>query len=543
MSHPPSDRTASLGELAQDRSILRIATDDAPVTPPSAWKTAGQSAAKIGGQAFVTAQHRYASDQALPNMLYGKILRPPAYRATLASIDTSAAEAMTGVTVVRDGDFVGVTAPDEQSASQALEAIRVRWKTEMQVSQPELFDYLKANPLPPVEGDRRRMPYLAIEGAVEEGLAAAHLTLSQAYTVDYIAHAPLEPRAALAEWQGDRLLVWTGTSRPFGVRTELAMAFAMPESQIRVIVPDTGSGYGGKHTGQAAIEAARLAKAMGKPVKVVWTRQEEFIWAYLRPAGLIEIKGGVDSEGRFTALELHNYNSGSAGIEALYVIPNRHIHYQPCDSPLPQGSYRSLAAPANHFARESFVDELAHQLGIDPLEMRLRNLKDERMIAVLTAAADAFGWGKTTPAPNHGIGIAGGFDKNSYVATCAEVAIDPTDQQIRVVRVVAAYDCGALINPNNVRNQVEGAIVQGIGGALFESIQFANGRILNPDFANYRVPRFGDMPIIETILLDRKDIPSAGAGETPIVAIAPAIGNAIFHATGMRVRSMPMRLG
>lgn len=542
VSHPASGRTASFGDLAQDRNILRIASDDAPVTPPNDWTTAGHTAAKIGGQAFVTAQHRYASDQVLPGMLYGKILRPPAYGATLTAIDTNAAAAMEGVTVVQDGDFVGVTASDEFSATQAIEAIRAGWKTAMQVSQPELFDYLKANPLAPVEGDRRRMPYVAIEGSVETGLAAAHLTLSQSYTVDYIAHAPLEPRAALAEWQGDRLLVWTGSSRPFGVRSELAQAFAIPESQIRVIVPDTGSGYGGKHTGQAAIEAARLAKAVGKPVKVVWTRQEEFMWAYLRPAGLIEITGGVDSEGHFTALELHNYNSGSAGIEALYGIPNRHIHYQPCDSPLPQGSYRSLAAPANHFARESFVDELAHQLGIDPLAMRLRNLNDERMIAVLTAAAKAFGWGKSTPEADHGFGIAGGFDKNSYVATCAEVYVNPTTHEIQLLRVVAAYDCGALINPANVRNQVEGAIVQGIGGALFESIQFANGRILNPDFADYRVARFGDMPTIETILIDRKDVPSAGAGETPIVAIAPAIANAVFAATGVRVRSMPMRM-
>lgn len=543
VSHLPSGRSASFGDLARDRNILRIAMDDAPITPPQEWKRAGQSAAKIGGQPFVTGQHRYASDALLPGMVVGKILRPPAYQATLDFVDTSAAEAMEGVTVVREGDFIAVTAPDEFTATSALESIRTRWKTEMQVSQPELFDYLKANPLEPVEGDRRRMPYLAVEGSVEAGMAAAHLTLSQSYTVDYIAHAPLEPRAALAEWQGDRLLVWTGSSRPFGVRTELAQAFAIPESQIRVIVPDTGSGYGGKHTGQAAIEAARLAKAVGKPVKVNWTRQEEFMWAYLRPAGLIEISGGVDSEGHFTALELHNYNSGAAGIEALYEIPNRHIHYQPCDSPLPQGSYRSLAAPANHFARESLVDELAHRLGIDPLEMRLRNLKDERMIAVLTAAAEAFGWGKSTPAEHHGFGIAGGFDKNSYIATCAEVYVNPADKQIRVIRVVAAYDCGALINPENVRNQVDGAIVQGIGGALFESIKFANGRILNPNFSGYRVPRFGDIPPIETILLDRKDLPSAGAGETPIVAIAPAIGNAIFAATGVRVRSLPMRVG
>jgi nicotinate dehydrogenase subunit B len=534
--HPATKRSASYGELAGDRQILRIADEQEPLTPPTTWKTAGQSAAKVNGRAFVTGQHKYAADSTLPGLLHGKILRPPAYQASLISLETSAAEALTGVTVVRDGDFVGVVAPNEWQADQALAAIRARWQTPLQVSQAELFEYLKANP---VVGEGRQMPYLSLVGSLAEGFAAAHLTLSQRYTVDYIAHAPLEPRAALAQWTGNQLTVWTGTSRPFGVRSELAVAFGLPEGQIRVIVPDVGSGYGGKHTGEAAVEAARLAKAVGKPVKLVWTRQEEFTWAYLRPAGLIEVRGGVDQTGRFTALEFRNYNSGAAGIETLYEIPHRHLEYQPADAPLRQGSYRSLAAPANHFARETLVDELAHSLALDPLEFRYRNLTDERMRAVLAAAAQAFGWGQTPPA-QHGYGVAGGFDKGAYVAACAEVYVDPASQQCQVVRVVQAFDCGAIINPDNVRNQVEGALVQGLGGALFESIQFANGRILNPNFADYRVPRFGDMPSIETILLDRPQLPSAGAGETPIIAIAPAIGNAIFQATGVRLRSLPL---
>ena len=432
---------------------------------------------------------------------------------------------------------MGVVAPDSWQAEQALGAIRTRWKRTLQVSQPELFDYLKASPAPE---DGRHRPYLGVEGDAEAALSSAHLTLTRQFTVDYIAHTPLEPRAALAQWHGDRLTVWTGTSRPFGVRTELALAFAIPEANVRVIVPDTGSGYGGKHTGQAAIEAARLARAVDQPVKLVWTREEEFTWAYLRPAGLIEISGGVDAEGRFVGLDLRNYNSGAAGIESMYDIPNRHIVYQPCDAPLPQGSYRSLAAPANHFARETLADELAHELGIDPLAFRLRNLTHPRMRAVLTAAADAFGWGKQTPPPQHGYGITGGADKDSYIATCAEVFVDPESGEVKVVRLVAAYDCGAMINPDNVRNQVEGALVQGLGGALFESIGFTNGRIDNPNFADYRVPRFGDAPQIETVLLDRRDIPPAGAGETPILAVAPAIGNAIFQATGVRLRSLPL---
>src|SRR5581483_4348930 len=237
------------------------------------------------------------------------------------------------------------------------------------------------------------------------------------YTIAYIAHAPLEPRAAVAQWENGKLTVWTGTQRPFGVRGELAQAFEMPESRIRVIVPDTGSGYGGKHTGESAIEAARLAKAAGKPVKLVWTREEEFTWAYFRPAGVIEVTGGVQQDGTLTAWEFHNYNSGGAAIRTPYAVPHQHIEFHPTDSPLRQGSYRALAATANHFARESHMDDLAHAVGMDPLAFRLKNLQDERLRAVFQAAADRFGWGKAQPAPGQGFGIAGGLEKGGYVAT------------------------------------------------------------------------------------------------------------------------------
>jgi isoquinoline 1-oxidoreductase len=308
---------------------------------------------------------------------------------------------------------------------------------------------------------------------------------------------------------------------------------------VRVIVPDTGSAYGGTHTGEAAIEAARLARAVGRPVKLVWTREEEFSWAYLRPAGVIEIASAARADGTITAWEYDNYNSGSAGIQAPYDIANQRIAYHPSQAPLRQGSYRALAATANHFARESHMDELAHALGRDPLDFRLLNLRDERLHAVFEAAAAAFGWGTAAP-PDHGYGIAGGTEKGSYVATCAEIAIDQASGQARAVRVVQAFECGAIVNPNGLRNQVEGAIVQGLGGALFEAIDFAGGRILNPRFSSYRVPRFADMPAIEVVLVNRPDLPSAGAGETPIVGIAPAIGNAIFAAMGTRLRALPL---
>jgi isoquinoline 1-oxidoreductase len=327
------------------------------------------------------------------------------------------------------------------------------------------------------------------------------------------------------------------------VRDELASVFHVPESNVRVIVPDMGSAYGGKHTGDAALEAARLARAAGRPVQVVWTREEEFTWAYFRPAGVMEIKSGIAADGALTAWEFHNYNSGMSGIDTPYAVPNQHIQFHTTQCPLRSGSYRGLAATANFFARECHMDELAHAAQIDPLAFRLKNLSDPRLQAVLEAAAKSFGWPRKKTEEGQGFGIAGGFEKGGYVATCAEVAVDRASGAVRVVRMTTAYECGAIVNPDGLRNQVIGANIQGLGGALFESIEFENGRITNARFSRYRVPRFRDVPQIEIVLVDRRDLPPAGAGETPIMTLAPAIANAIYAATGERLRSMPLYPG
>ncbi len=535
--HPPTKRALGFGQLTKGQRLLKTISDNALLTPPDQWKIAGHSAHKVGGREIVTGKHQYTSDMKLPGMLEGKVLRPASFGATLADFDPREAEKLEGVTVVRDGDFVGIAARSQPMAARALTALRAQWKTVPQISTRELFDYLKKQPAAG-QGGEGRSNYT--RGSIAEGMAAAHQKLERAYTVAYIAHAPLEPRAAVAQWKDGRLTVWTGTQRPFGVRGELADAFHIPETQVRVIVPDTGSGYGGKHTGEVALEAARLAKAAGKPVKVTWSREEEFTWAYFRPAGVIEIKSGVTKDGIITAWEFHNYNSGSSGIRTVYDIANQQIEFHATRSPLRQGSYRGLAATANHFAREVHIDELAESLKTDPLEFRLRNLKDERLRAALSAAAKSFGWGKAVRAKNQGFGIAGGFEKGGYVATCAEISIDQSSGKVKLTRVVTAFECGAIVNPDGLKNQVEGAVIQSIGGAMFEAIEFENGKVLNSRFSRYRVPRFSDVPVLETVLLDRKDLPSAGAGETPIVGLAPAISNAIFNATGNRLRSLPI---
>jgi nicotinate dehydrogenase subunit B len=493
------------------------------------WKVLGRPIHKVNGREIVTGGHHYVSDMKLPGMLYGRILRPSKFEATLVSIDAGAVKP--DVTVVRDGDFAGVAASNPTAAAEALAALKADWKGETQTSSKTLFADLKQTAKPSNDG-----------ASIDAAVAGADKKHSATYTIAYIAHAPLEPRAAVADWNGDKLTVWTGTQRPFGVQGELAQAFHIPESNVRVIMPDTGSGYGGKHTGETAIEAARLAKAAGKPVKVVWTREEEFTWAYFRPGGVIDVRSGISKDGRLVAWEFHNYNSGSSGINTNYEVAARKIEFHPSKAPLRQGSYRGLAATANHFAKESHMDELAAMAGLDPLEFRLRNLKDERFKGALQAAAERFGWGKQKSGNGVGFGIAAGFEKGSYVASCAEVHCE-SGRAPRLVRVVESFECGAILNPDQLKNQVEGSVIQGLGGALFETIDFEDGRILNPRFSKYRVPRFRDVPAIDVVLLDRKDLPPAGAGETPIVTIAPAIANAIFWATGERIRSMPLNAG
>jgi nicotinate dehydrogenase subunit B len=524
--------------------------DGTTVTAVKEWTLEGTSAPKVNARAMVTGAHRFTSDLARPNMLYGRVLRPPAFKAKLVSFDAKAASDIQDVLVVRDGNFVGALAPDELTLNKAISSIKAEWSADPQPSNKELFAYLKAHPAAPGGGGEGPQGGAPAKGNIDLALQAAHHQLSATYTVAYIAHVPLETRAAVAEWDSGKLTVWTGTQRPWGVKSDLVEAFKIPEDRVRVIVPDTGSAYGGKHTGEAAIEAAVLAKAANRPVKLIWSRQEEFTWAYFRPAGVIDIRSGVTKDGVITAWQFENYNSGPSAIESPYDIPNHASQFHATDSPLRQGSYRGLAATANHFARESHMDDLAAAVGMDPLDFRLKNLKNERLRAALQAAAEKFGWGNGKPTADHGFGLACGIEKGGYVATCAEISIVPSDYlgaevtpappKVRIDRVVTAFECGAVVNPEHLKNQIEGSVMMAIGGALFESVEFADGRILNPHLAKYRVPRFSDQPVIETVLVDRKDLPSAGAGETPIVGLAPAVGNAIFQATGTRIRSLPM---
>ncbi len=538
----PDGHSMNLAELVAavsgvDNALSNVERGDAALTSPNAWKTMGQPVMKVGSRAIATGAHQYPYDIRRPGMVYGKILRPPSYGAKLISVDTAATKKLPGVSVVRDGDFVGVTAPNSRAAQQALDmlAASANWDAVPNPSSADLFQYLKENAQ---NGSGRNGVREQTDGDVDAAMARAKQVVQGTYGVSYIQHTPLEPRAAVAEWNDGKVTVWTGTQVPFGVRSELAEAFSISESKVRVIQPDCGGGFGGKHRGDAAVEAARLAQAVEKPVAVFWTREEEFTWAYFRPAGVLEIAAAVDADGTVTAWDFTNYNSGGAGIDCPYAFPNQRIRFQPCESPLREGSYRALAAPANNFAREAFIDRIAAAVGQDPFSFRLKYIKEQRLKDVLNAATKAFKWSES---PDDAVyGLACGTEKGSYVAACVEIAIDTDAKKVVVKRVCEAFECGAIVNPKNLRAQVEGCIVMGLGGALREAIAFKDGKILNPRFKDYEVPRFKDVPQIDVVLLNRTDLPSVGAGETPMIAIAPAIANAMFAATGKPPEILPL---
>ena len=461
-------------------------------------------------------------------------MRRPSFKATLASVDKAAAEALPGVTVVRDGDFLGVAAKDRATAARAAAAIKATWnEVPGQPSSETLFEFLRKNATPGEQG--------TVKGSVEDAMKSADVKLETTYTVAYIAHVPLETRSAVAEWTGDKLTVWTGSQRPFAVKDELAEAFHIPAEKVRVVVLDTGSGYGGKHAGDAAVEAARLAKAAGRPVKVSWSREEELTWAYFRPAGVIDVKSGARRDGTLTAWEFHNFNSGPAAIARRTRSRTRRSSSTPWPSPLRQGSYRGLAATANRlrardahgragaraFTRPARLppEEPDRARGSRPSSRRRRRSSSGERRSRRRSAASASRAGRTRAASS---GRAPRSRSTRRRAACAS----------------AASSSRSSAAPSSTRTasttRSKAPIVQSIGGALFEAVRFENGRIQSAHLSKYRVPRFADVPEIEIVVLDRKDLPSAGAGETPIVGFAPAVGNAIFAATGVRLRALPL---
>ncbi len=540
VSRGDASRSVAYGDLIGGADIEREIAERPPVTRPEDFTQMGRShARRVDGIERVTGAAVYSQDVLPQDVLYAVVLRPPAYGATLRSADLAAAEALPGVArVVHEGDLLAVLAEDDETAALAARLARLDW--DIPQGQPGRWD------MPTLLLESAQDGYATQEaGDLEQGFREAADVIESTYYIPYIAPAPMEPRAAVAAWEGDSLTVWAGTQRPFGLRAELASIFGVEEARVRVIAPEIGGGFGAKSPYGLAHEAARLAKAAGRPVRVAYTRAEETTWSNFRPAALVQIRAGVASGGRLVAWESNAYHTGERvmigrrGSETPYDAGNIRSMVYRSDSPLPSGSYRSLGAAVNHFAREAHMDEIAERVGRDPVEYRLQHLREPRFRRVLEATAEDFGWSGPRLADGRGAGIALGIDVGSYVATAAEVSVK--EREVRVHRVSAALDCGLVVNPEGALNQMEGAIVMGLGGALYEAADFQDGRLLNATFARYRVPRIVDAPPIDVRFVGDDATPSTGAGEPGIVPIAAAVAGAVFGATGQRHRELPIQ--
>ena len=529
--------SVNYGELLAGQSLTLNIPEIVELKRVEDFQLMGRPARRIDAVARVTGSAVYAQDVVVPGMLYGKVLRPPSYGAKLQQIDTARAERVDGVvSVVRDGDFVGVVAEREDAAAYAIEAIRARWE--------ESRDTASDWNLPALLKERAQEPVILREdGSLDPAFESADRVFENTYYVPYVSNAQMEPSASVARWDGDRLTVWCANRGPFTERDSLAHEFGLEPNQVRVIAAEIGGSFGTK-TPTVSHEAARLAKAVGRPVRVSYDRSEEFAWSTVRPAALFEIRSGVAADGTIVAWDFAAFHTGEnafrgqRGADTPYDVENVRITVAASESPLQSGSYRSLGGATNHFAREVHMDEIALGLGLDPVEFRLRNLPHSRLRATLTAAAERFGWEKRVKAPGIGYGVAVGYDAGSYTSQCVEVSVENREAQVR--RVVVGFDCGLVVNPDGARNQIEGSIIMGMGTALWEAVEFDGGRVLNAGFSRYRVPRITDTPEIEVVFTDEPDTLSSGAGEPGIVPIAAAIANAVRDATGTAIEELPI---
>jgi isoquinoline 1-oxidoreductase len=525
--------------LAKGKRIERFMDTKPAVKDPAAFRIIGKSQLRKDSWEKVTGKAKYSGDFIMPGMLFARVVRPPSHGAKLASADTSEAEKMEGVRVVRDGDFIAVLHEMPEKAEQALLKVKAQYTfDEKPVNDKTIFEYLLKK-APPME------PYNQ-KGDLETGRSLSTTIVESEFHNSYVAHSPMEPHTALAYMENGTMIVRGSTQTPFPAQTEIAGALDMPAEKVRVIPPFLGGGFGGKSAGLQMVEAARLAKATGKPVMVAWTRQEEFFHDTFRPAAVVKIKSGMDDRGRITLWDYNVYFAGQRGSDTIYDVPHsRTTAYNagrnaPDVHPFGTGAWRAPGNNTNTFARESQIDIMAAKAGTDPLEFRLKNLADEKMTEVLKAAAGRFGWKPAKGPSGRGFGISCGTDAGTWVVNIAEVKVDQKTGGVKVVRVVCAQNMGLCINPEGATIQMEGCITMGLGYALTEEVLFEGGKVLVQNYDNYQLPLFSWVPKIETIILDKPREAPQGGGEPAIINMGAVIANAIFDATGARLYQLPM---
>lgn len=487
----------------------------------------------------VTGQAKYTGDLKLPGMVFARILRPPSHGAKLSVADVSEAEKVAGTQVVRDGDFIAVLNENKDRADEAIVKIKAEYTfNELKVNDRNLYDRMV--------GADSRVQILKTEGDLETGYQQSDKLFESEFHDPYLAHASIETHTALARLEGDKMTVWASTQSPFGLQDGIVRELGFPREKVRVITPFVGGGFGGKAAYQQGVEAARLAKLTGKPIMLVWTRDEEFFYDTFHPAGVVRIRSGIDKDGLIKLWDYNLYYGGTRGSETIYNVPNAKTtsYSQNMDSvvihPFGTGPWRAPNNNANTFARESHIDIMAAEAGIDPLEFRLKNLSDEKMIGCWKAVSEKFGYTPGKAPSGRGIGMACGTDAGTWVAMIVEVNVDSTTGKVRVLRVACAQDMGLCVNPQGALIQMEGCIQMALGYTFTEEIQFEGGNVKNRGFDAYEIPRFSWTPKMECVILDRLNMPPKGGGEPAIITVGAAVANAIFDATGARLYRMPM---
>jgi isoquinoline 1-oxidoreductase len=534
------DLRRTYGELAKGKKIERHLQGKPTLKDVARYTVVGKPLLRRDGRDKVTGKAQYAGDLREPGMLYARLLRPPAHGAKLKNVDTAPAKAIAGVQVVQDGDLVAVLHEFPDVAEAALSKVKAEFDLPATgVDDKTIFDHLlKTNP----QGRA-----VAEGGDLSEGRKLASKTFERTYLNSYVAHAAMETHSALAKVEGDKATIWASTQNPFGAQSEIAQAIGLPANNVRVITPFVGGGFGGKTRNTQAVEAARLSKAVGKPVQVVWSRAEEFFYDTFRPAAIVKINSGIDAAGKVVLWDYDVLYAGERGAAQFYAIPNHRTTARPSGRqggggghPFATGAWRAPGNNTNTFARESQIDIMAAAAGLDPVEFRLKNLNDPRMIRVLKAAAERFGWTPAKAPSKRGYGVACGMDAGTWVAMIIEAEVDAKKGTAQVKRVVCAQDMGLVVNPEGAKIQLEGCVTMGMGYALTEEVHFKDGKVLDTNFDTYELPRFSWVPKIETVLIDAKDSPPQGGGEPAIILMGAVIANAIYDRTGARLFQLPM---
>jgi nicotinate dehydrogenase subunit B len=569
------ERSVTYAELMAGRLFELQVTSRAPLKPPESYRIVGTSTPREDLPRKVAGQPSFIQDVRVPGMLHARLVRPPSPGAVLVALDESSVKDVPGlVKVVQRGNFIGVVAEREAGAIQAAERLKVEWQeTAVYPRMEDLYTALRDQPT----DDN----ILGQQGDFEQAYAGATRKLHATYYQPFHAHASIGPSCAVAEVKGDQVTVWASTPGPYPLSGALAGLLDLPPENVHLIHVEGAGSYGQNGSDDAAADAAILAQAVGRPVRVQWTRQDEFVWEPKSPAMVMEVRGGLDAQGEVVAWDYQVWSpshvararfagqlvaaqllSGESAPQSRfsfgaernaptnYAFPVQRVtvHYLP-NSLLRASSFRSLGGCENTFANESFMDELAATAGVDPLEYRLRYLKDPRERMVLEAAAERAGW-QVRPAPashkkeaelaeGRGVAFARYENDQAIVACIAEVQVELSSGVVRVERIVVAHDCGLIINPDGVKNQIEGNVIQSLSRALKEEVQFDEMGITSVDWETYPILTFSEVPEVEIVLIDRPDQPAVGAGEPSTVTTAAAVANAVFDATGVRLRRIP----